>query len=111
MLESMDAYLHHCLPAYTSTCKYMHALKRYRMYTSTQQRSFLYPCSRTYTVHANMYGCVTKPTANAFRTRTTPTVYSSGGERALDKTSPTDVQTPPSFSGPATYDCFQFFLI
>ena len=30
-------------------------------------------------------------------------VYSGSGERVLDMTSPTDVQTPPRLSRPATY--------
>jgi hypothetical protein len=37
--------------------------------------------------------------------------YSLGEKPALDKTSPTDVQTPASLSGTGTHYCFQFFLI
>jgi hypothetical protein len=48
---------------------------------------------------------------NTVRSRTMPTVYSSGGNRALDETSPTDAQAPPRLFRPATYYCFQLFLI
>jgi len=48
---------------------------------------------------------------NTVRSRTMPTVYSSGGNRALDETSLTDVQTPPCRFRPATYYCFHLLLI